>query len=237
MADSLQQQIRRLEDLSRLQRRFTCDVSHELRTPLTTIRMAAELLHGGRDDFRPELAGRPSCCATSSTGSRRCSPTCWRSPATTPGWPTWRPRPVDIRARRRRRRSRPTACSPSGTAARWSSSSRTRRSSSRWTPAGSSASCATCSATPSTTARASRSRSPVGADDDAVAVTVRDHGVGLRPGRGRPGVQPVLARRPVAQPAHRRHRARAWRSASRTPGCTTAGCRPGASAAAARSSG
>jgi len=56
MADSLQRQIRRLEDLSRLQQRFTSDVSHELRTPLTTIRMAAELLHGGREEFPPELA-------------------------------------------------------------------------------------------------------------------------------------------------------------------------------------
>jgi two-component system sensor histidine kinase MtrB len=56
MADSLQRQIRRLEDLSRLQRRFTSDVSHELRTPLTTIRMASELLHGNRENFAPELA-------------------------------------------------------------------------------------------------------------------------------------------------------------------------------------
>jgi two-component system sensor histidine kinase MtrB len=56
MAGSLQRQIRRLEDLSRLQRRFTSDVSHELRTPLTTVRMAAEVLHSGRDTFTPELA-------------------------------------------------------------------------------------------------------------------------------------------------------------------------------------
>jgi two-component system sensor histidine kinase MtrB len=56
MADSLQRQIRRLEELSRLQRRFTSDVSHELRTPLTTIRMAAEYLHGSRADFPPELS-------------------------------------------------------------------------------------------------------------------------------------------------------------------------------------
>jgi two-component system sensor histidine kinase MtrB len=55
MAGSLQRQIRRLEDLSRLQRRFTSDVSHELRTPLTTIRMASELLHSARSDFPPEL--------------------------------------------------------------------------------------------------------------------------------------------------------------------------------------
>jgi two-component system sensor histidine kinase MtrB len=55
MAGSLQRQIRRLEDLSRLQRRFTSDVSHELRTPLTTIRMASELLYASRADFPPEL--------------------------------------------------------------------------------------------------------------------------------------------------------------------------------------
>ena len=56
MADSLQRQIRRLEDLSRVQRRFTSDVSHELRTPLTTIRMAAEYLHASRTEYPPELA-------------------------------------------------------------------------------------------------------------------------------------------------------------------------------------
>jgi two-component system sensor histidine kinase MtrB len=56
MAGSLQRQIRRLEELSRLQRRFTSDVSHELRTPLTTVRMAAEMLHANRNDFPPELA-------------------------------------------------------------------------------------------------------------------------------------------------------------------------------------
>lgn len=56
MANSLQQQIQRLEKLSRLQQRFTSDVSHELRTPLTTVRMAAELLYGSRQSFAPELA-------------------------------------------------------------------------------------------------------------------------------------------------------------------------------------
>ncbi|TDD53471.1 HAMP domain-containing histidine kinase [Kribbella antibiotica] len=53
MASNLQRQIRRLEDLSRLQRRFVSDVSHELRTPLTTVRMAADLLHESRDEFDP----------------------------------------------------------------------------------------------------------------------------------------------------------------------------------------
>jgi len=56
MAGSLQRQIKRLEDLSRLQQRFTSDVSHELRTPLTTIRMASELLLAYREEFPGELA-------------------------------------------------------------------------------------------------------------------------------------------------------------------------------------
>ncbi|MBI1757683.1 MAG: HAMP domain-containing histidine kinase [Actinobacteria bacterium] len=56
MAGSLQQQITKLEEMSRLQRRFTSDVSHELRTPLTTVRMAADLLFSQREDFAPEVA-------------------------------------------------------------------------------------------------------------------------------------------------------------------------------------
>ncbi|MGH3424101.1 MAG: MtrAB system histidine kinase MtrB, partial [Nocardioidaceae bacterium] len=56
MASSLQQQIRRLEELSRLQHRFVSDVSHELRTPITTVRMAADVLHDARDTFDPMTA-------------------------------------------------------------------------------------------------------------------------------------------------------------------------------------
>ncbi|HEX5540738.1 MAG TPA: MtrAB system histidine kinase MtrB [Micromonospora sp.] len=56
MATNLQRQIVRLEELSRLQRRFTSDVSHELRTPLTTVRMAADLIFASRDEFDPAVA-------------------------------------------------------------------------------------------------------------------------------------------------------------------------------------
>jgi two-component system sensor histidine kinase MtrB len=56
MADNLQRQIRQLENLSRVQQRFSSDVSHELRTPLTTIRMAGEVLHDARADFAPPVA-------------------------------------------------------------------------------------------------------------------------------------------------------------------------------------
>jgi two-component system sensor histidine kinase MtrB len=56
MAENLQRQIIRLEEMSRLQRRFTSDVSHELRTPLTTVRMAADLIFTERQDFEPAVA-------------------------------------------------------------------------------------------------------------------------------------------------------------------------------------
>ena len=56
MAASLQQQIAQLENLSRVQQRFVSDVSHELRTPLTTIRMAVDLIHDARRTFDPNVA-------------------------------------------------------------------------------------------------------------------------------------------------------------------------------------
>ncbi|TIC87919.1 HAMP domain-containing histidine kinase [Nocardioides sp. GY 10113] len=56
MATNLQRQIRQLEELSWVQRRFVSDVSHELRTPLTTVRMAADVLHEARDEFDPVTA-------------------------------------------------------------------------------------------------------------------------------------------------------------------------------------
>jgi two-component system sensor histidine kinase MtrB len=56
MTDALQQQIRQLVELSRVQRQFVSDVSHELRTPLTTVRMAGDVLHDSRDSFDPVAA-------------------------------------------------------------------------------------------------------------------------------------------------------------------------------------
>lgn len=56
MAESLERQIHRLEELSRVQRQFVSDVSHELRTPLTTIRMAGEVMYESRASFEPALA-------------------------------------------------------------------------------------------------------------------------------------------------------------------------------------
>ena len=56
MAQSIELQISRLENLSRVQQRFVSDVSHELRTPLTTLRMASEVLYNKREDFEPPVA-------------------------------------------------------------------------------------------------------------------------------------------------------------------------------------
>ena len=55
MAESLQRQINTLEEFGNLQRRFTSDVSHELRTPLTTVRMAADLIYENSEDLDPAL--------------------------------------------------------------------------------------------------------------------------------------------------------------------------------------
>jgi two-component system sensor histidine kinase MtrB len=56
MAESIQKQIARLENLSRVQQRFVSDVSHELRTPLTTLRMASEVVHSSKETFDPIVA-------------------------------------------------------------------------------------------------------------------------------------------------------------------------------------
>ncbi|MGL5406263.1 MAG: MtrAB system histidine kinase MtrB [Propionibacteriaceae bacterium] len=56
MAIALGTQISQYEELSRVQQRFVSDVSHELRTPLTTVRMAAELLYDSRDELSPVFA-------------------------------------------------------------------------------------------------------------------------------------------------------------------------------------
>jgi len=56
MAESIEKQIARLENLSRVQQRFVSDVSHELRTPLTTLRMASEVIYSSKDSFDPIVA-------------------------------------------------------------------------------------------------------------------------------------------------------------------------------------
>jgi two-component system, OmpR family, sensor histidine kinase MtrB len=57
MAASLQEKLMELEDLSQVQRQFVSDVSHELRTPLTTIRIASDVLYGSKEEM-DQAAGR-----------------------------------------------------------------------------------------------------------------------------------------------------------------------------------
>ena len=56
MGASLQEKLRELEELSKVQRQFVSDVSHELRTPLTTIRIAADVLFAAREQLMPAAA-------------------------------------------------------------------------------------------------------------------------------------------------------------------------------------
>lgn len=56
MADSIESQIKELAELSLVQQRFVSDVSHELRTPLTTIRLAADMINDQRESFDPATA-------------------------------------------------------------------------------------------------------------------------------------------------------------------------------------
>jgi two-component system, OmpR family, sensor histidine kinase MtrB len=58
MAAGLQGQIAQLEHLSHAQQQFVSDVSHELRTPLTTVRMAADVVYDARSSLpaQPERA-------------------------------------------------------------------------------------------------------------------------------------------------------------------------------------
>ena len=64
MAEQLARKISELEGLSLVQQRFVSDVSHELRTPLTTVRMAAEVLHANRAGFDPMAARSAELLAT-----------------------------------------------------------------------------------------------------------------------------------------------------------------------------
>ena len=57
MAASLQEKLVELQELSQVQRQFVSDVSHELRTPLSTIRIAADVLLEAKEQL-DDAAGR-----------------------------------------------------------------------------------------------------------------------------------------------------------------------------------
>ncbi|WP_247595308.1 MULTISPECIES: MtrAB system histidine kinase MtrB [Actinomyces] len=58
MADSLEAQIQAWESLSKVEKLFVSDVSHELRTPLASIRLAAEQIWQARDEIQDPFATR-----------------------------------------------------------------------------------------------------------------------------------------------------------------------------------
>ena len=208
MAASLQKQIRQLEELSRVQRRFVSDVSHELRTPLTTVRMAGDVLHDARDRFDPptaraaellqneldrfemllgdllEISRFDAGAAVLDLEDVNLVDLAHRVVEST--------RALAERARHRGRRTR------RGRGRAWPRSTR----------AASSGSCATWSPTRSTTPRARTWSSYV--DVRRGRHRARRARPRRRPAARRrgDGVQPVLAGRPGPRPHHRRHRAR-----------------------------
>ena len=218
-----------LADLSQVQQRFVSDVSHELRTPLTTIRLAGDVLYDQRDDFPPATARTAELLHTQIAALR--------DPARRPA----RDEPLRRGRRASSRSSRRTSFASSKTRSRRSSRSPTSKApSSGWSPpagtsrptstrAASAASCRTCSATRSSTARRKPIDVYVDSDADAVAIAVRDHGIGMaaspmssmsstgsgaptRPGSARPAARVSGSRSP-------------WK----TPRCTAACSRSGRS--------
>ena len=182
MAGSIQEQIRQLEEFGALQRRFTSDVSHELRTPLTTVRMAADVpLRLPRRAAPRVCGGAPSCWSPSWTGSSRCSATCWRSPGSTRVSPSWAPSATDMhawscaRGRARAGAGRRDRAPPlrAGAADRVYADVDPRRVERI---------VRNLVANAIDHSEAKPVRVMLAADEHAVAVLVRDHGVGLRPG-------------------------------------------------------
>ena len=160
MAGSLQRQFRRLEELSRVQRRFTSDVSHELRTPLTTIRMAAEVLHAERGDFAPELARSVELLLTELDRFESLLADLLEISRYDAGAANLEAEVLDLRGVVSNAVDASRVLAQRHGSELVGRSAPTSRSRSRWTRAGSSGSCATCSATRSTTARAGRWSSP-----------------------------------------------------------------------------
>jgi two-component system sensor histidine kinase MtrB len=220
MARSLQRQLRELEDLSSVQRQFVSDVSHELRTPLATIKMAADVLFEARAEL-DAAAGRSVELLQSQLDR-------------------FESLLVDLLEISRATwcGARPTMRSswPSGAAAGSSSGCPRRAASPRWTAAGWSASCATSWSTRSSTAKARTWWSPP--PWTATRWPSQSATTAWACGRARTRRSSTGSGGPIRRaPAPSAAAGSGWPSPSRTPGCTAAGCRPGASAARVRCSG
>lgn len=181
MAEALQRQIRRLEELSRMQRRFVSDVSHELRTPLTTIRMATDVLHEARSGFNPAVARSAELLQTQIDRFEALLVDLLEISRHDAGAAVLEAEPVDLRVVVQRAVD---GCEPLAASA---------AAPIEVTVPGEEV---IAEVDPRRVERILRNllgnalehgegrpvEVRVGADDDAVAITVRDHGVGLRPG-------------------------------------------------------
>ena len=237
MAGGLQRQIRQLEELSRVQRRFVADVSHELRTPLTTVRMAADVLHDSRIDFDPATARSAELLQAELDRFEGLLTDLLEISRFDAGAAVLDLSDVDLRGVARRVVAANTALAR---ASRLDDLGRSPTRSRRWprsTYAGSSGSSATWSSTRSSTARGRRRGRRSRAD-----------GAGGRPDRARPRrrsqagrrgprLQPLLAGRPGSRPDARRHRSRPVHRGRGHRAALAGRWTPGASRAWARCSG
>ncbi len=235
MAQNLQPKIQQLEELSRMQRRFVSDVSHELRTPLTTVRMAADVIHEARVDFDPVTARSAELLGDQLDRFESLLSDLLEISRFDAGAAALEAEPIDLRqvVRRviggaeplaERKNTRIVVVGDQQPVVAEADARRVER---------------VLRNLVVNAVEHGEGRDVVvklAAAGGAVAVAVRDYGVGLKPGRRRgcstgsgAPTRPVPA--PPAAPAW------ACRSPSRTPGCTAAGSRPGASPAAVRSSG
>ena len=223
MASNLQQQIRRLEELSRLQRRFVSDVSHELRTPLTTVRMAADLLHEARDDFDPITARSVELLQNELNRFEELLADLLEISRFDAGAAALDLEDVDLRdIVARVLENHETLLQRKGCEVQLDMPE-------------------PCRAQVDSRRIERILRNLIGNaiehsegppikistafDDEAAAVAVRDHGIGFRAGGGGDGVQPVLAGRPGPGQDHRRDRARAVdRAGGRPAARRPAGC-------------
>ena len=207
MAASLQEKLHELQELSKVQRQFVSDVSHELRTPLTTIRIAADVLFAAREHLMPaasrsaellegqlerfeslladllEISRYDANAATLDAESADVCDLVRRAAADAEQLAARRGTRIDFRLP-------PEPCVAEVDRRRVERILRNLL---------------------DNAVEHGEGRDvvvTVAGDRDAVAIAVRDHGVGFGPAEAADGVRPVLAGRPGAGPDHRRHRAR-----------------------------
>ena len=207
MAASLQEKLEELEDLSQVQRQFVSDVSHELRTPLTTIRIAADVLFGTRDQMDPAVGRSAELLQSQLERFESLLTDLLEISRYDANAATLDAEPADIGSIVRqsadvaqqlaeRRGSRIEFRLPAETCIAEVDRRRVER--------------ILRNLLQNAVEHGENKDIVVTAEADsaAVAVSVRDFGVGLRARRGSAGLRPVLAGRPGQGPDVRRHRAR-----------------------------